>query len=83
MDAAIICTTPDEVGTITLPEGYGPPNSIIFGDMDADGYLDTFCQITEIEICDVGLDNVNDLIVTAMTQIVKMNALIFTALEED
>jgi len=40
LDAAIASTTINEVGRSTLPEGYGMPNSIIFGDRDANGFFD-------------------------------------------
>jgi hypothetical protein len=40
MDAAIVLTAPNQLGTATLPEGYGTPNSSIFGDLDGDGYFD-------------------------------------------
>jgi hypothetical protein len=40
LDAAIASTTTDELGRSTLPEGYGMPSTSIFGDRNADGYLD-------------------------------------------
>jgi hypothetical protein len=40
LDAAIASTTINEVGRSTLPEGYGMPSSIIFGDRDANGFFD-------------------------------------------
>ena len=40
MDAAIASTTISELGQATLPEGYGMPNSTIFGDMDGNGFFD-------------------------------------------
>ena len=40
MDAAIVLTTPGEVGTATPADGYGTPNSIIWGDSDSDGEFD-------------------------------------------
>jgi hypothetical protein len=40
MDAAIASTTPDELGQAALPQGYGMPNSTIFGDLDGDGFFD-------------------------------------------
>jgi PKD repeat protein len=40
IDAAIACTTTDEVGNTTLPDGYGTPNSIIFDDDNSDGFFD-------------------------------------------
>jgi PKD repeat protein len=40
MDAAIALTTTNQLGTATLPEGYGTPNSTIFGDLNGDGDFD-------------------------------------------
>ncbi|MEN8243430.1 MAG: hypothetical protein ABFS43_00860 [Thermodesulfobacteriota bacterium] len=41
MDAAIACTTPNEVGNATLMGGYGMPSSQIFNDSDpVDGVFD-------------------------------------------
>lgn len=40
MDAAIVCTTTDGVGNATLLDGYGTPNSTIFGDSNSDGFFD-------------------------------------------
>ena len=40
MDAAIVLTTPGEVGTATPADGYGTPSSIIWGDSDSNGEFD-------------------------------------------
>jgi hypothetical protein len=40
IDAAIARTTTDWVGNATPTEGYGTPNSIIWGDSDGNGYFD-------------------------------------------
>jgi len=40
IDAAIVCTTTDMVGNATPLDGYGRPNSTIFGDSDSDGVFD-------------------------------------------
>lgn len=50
MDAAIVCTTPGEVGTATLSEGYGTPNSAIFGDSDEDGYFDDENALLDLQV---------------------------------
>jgi hypothetical protein len=50
MDAAIVSTTSDMVGNATLPEGYGTPNSIIFGDSDRDGYFDNENQLLNLAV---------------------------------
>jgi PKD repeat protein len=50
MDAAIALTTTDQLGTATLPEGYGTPNSTIFGDSDADGYFDNENDLLNLQV---------------------------------
>jgi hypothetical protein len=50
MDAAIVSTTPHELGTATLPEGYGTPSSIIFGDSDGDGYFDNRDDLLDLPV---------------------------------
>ena len=50
MDAAIAGTTPGELGQATLPQGYGMPNSIIFGDMDRDGFFDNKNDLLQLPV---------------------------------
>lgn len=50
MDAAIAGTTPSELGQATLPQGYGMPNSIIFGDMDRDGFFDNKNDLLQLPV---------------------------------
>ena len=40
MDAAIALSSTGELGNSTLPDGYGVPNSAIFGDANGDGFFD-------------------------------------------
>jgi hypothetical protein len=40
MDAAIAFSSIDVLGNSTLPDGYGTPNSSIFGDLNGDGFFD-------------------------------------------
>jgi hypothetical protein len=50
MDAAIACTTSNQLGTATLPEGYGTPNSTIFGDLDGDGHFDNKNDLLNLQV---------------------------------
>jgi hypothetical protein len=50
MDAAIAWTTPRELGQATLPQGYGMPNSIIFGDLDRDGFFDNKNDLLQLPV---------------------------------
>jgi hypothetical protein len=50
MDAAIACTTTGLLGAATLPEGYGIPNSAIFGDLDDDGHFDDINDLLDLRV---------------------------------
>ncbi len=50
MDAAIVRTTPVQLGTATLAEGYGTPNSTIFNDADGNGYFDNKTELLNLQV---------------------------------
>lgn len=50
VDAAIAITTVGELQRSTLPEGYGMPNSTIFGDMDRDGSFDNTNDLLQLPV---------------------------------
>lgn len=56
IDAAIVLTTPSEVGNATPTDsegyeiGYGTPNSIIFGDSNSDGFFDNMKDLLDLPV---------------------------------
>ena len=50
MDAAIAGTTINDLGQATPPQGYGMPNSIIFGDADDNGFFDNKTDLLQLPV---------------------------------
>jgi len=50
MDAAIAAATIFELGKSTLPQGYGIPNSAIFGDRDENGFFDDRDDLMQLAV---------------------------------
>jgi hypothetical protein len=50
MDAAIALSSTELLGNSTLPDGYGRPNSAIFGDSDGDGFFDNKDDLLQLPV---------------------------------
>jgi hypothetical protein len=50
IDAAIVLSSAEDLDNSTLPNGYGVPNSTIFGDSNGDGFFDNMNDLLELPV---------------------------------